>query len=339
MRAKMENKNSKNINSTRDTSIDLLKGISMLWIICIWHLLSYSTTGQPQTWSFGGELTMAFMAIFMFYSGYCLTKYSFSKWQDAKTFYMKRIKRFYIPYIISIILLALSGLFSTEPWFVSKTQFVTSILGLSSFVSPAVGTLWFMSMLMFFYIITPLIKSKTKTTHQILIGTTIFALICIINNITNTTDYRFFILMPIYVLGLVTPHRLFNRVKNHWWSLALVTSLGFFKYGIEYLIEIPFTIATIINCILATIGASVICTRINNLLKNNMFYLRSVELIAYILLCAYLFHREICMVLNYILKINNIQLTYYVLLPYIPIIFIASYIIQSLFDKIKLKQE
>ena len=112
--------------------------------------------------------------------GYFLRKYPFRDRADVLTFYRKRFSRFYGLYFLSAITLLIGGFFTDKSWFDSYHQFFLTLCGLTTFSPPQPGTLWFMSMLMFFYLVTPFIqygKSENQdpecdrsTTHHATLG-------------------------------------------------------------------------------------------------------------------------------------------------------------------------
>ena len=172
----------KTLSKSRDLSFDVTRVVCTLWIVGIWHLMNYIPNQAPAalTTGIGEPVTITALSCFMFISGYFLRKYPFRDRADVLTFYRKRFSRFYGLYFLSAITLLIGGFFTDKSWFDSYHQFFLTLCGLTTFSPPQPGTLWFMSMLMFFYLVTPFIqygKSENQdpecdrsTTHHATLG-------------------------------------------------------------------------------------------------------------------------------------------------------------------------
>ena len=85
----------------RDISIDIIRAISMIYVIAIWHLSNYT-----QTFSLEGTfpycITVAIMGTFMFVSGFLLKgKYNITGKDDVINFFKKRFIRIIPLYILA----------------------------------------------------------------------------------------------------------------------------------------------------------------------------------------------------------------------------------------------
>ena len=143
----------------RDETLDVARALSVLWIVGILHLTTYIDTSaySKMEWTVIFKGMYASLATFTFLSGYFLKNKSFGKDGDSYRFYMGRLKRFWIPFFIACTSLYIIGAVVGKPWFESPQNFVLSLCGLSIFFLPLPGTLWYMVMLLFFYILTPAI--------------------------------------------------------------------------------------------------------------------------------------------------------------------------------------
>ena len=142
------------ISNKRDLTIDFAKVLCMAYIVFYRHLANYGDVYSARHY-LSYEVTISVMGVFMFYGGWFFKKADFNSLIGVKKFYKRRFYRFYILFLLSILLLYLGGLMLHKPWFDSNLQLILTSLGLSSFYQPNVNTLWFMSMLMLFYILTP----------------------------------------------------------------------------------------------------------------------------------------------------------------------------------------
>ena len=126
---------------------DIARALCVLYIVVFWHGHDY----LGEDFILGSDLTFVcekfttiVLACFTFISGYFLRKYNFDTLADVKSFYVKRIKRFYVLFFISALLLFIMK------WMDLKC-FITTVLGIGTFSLPSCRTLWYMSMLMLFY--------------------------------------------------------------------------------------------------------------------------------------------------------------------------------------------
>lgn len=56
----------------RNYFIDILRSCSMLWIVCIWHLLGYSSLYSIANEGWANMITIIALGFFLFISGYLL---------------------------------------------------------------------------------------------------------------------------------------------------------------------------------------------------------------------------------------------------------------------------
>ena len=141
------------MKSTRLLYIDVARVIAMTWIVGWWHLIQYCKGGElPYRFNGDTSITMLMLGLFMFLSGYLLGKKEMKTLDDVKTFYKSRFWRFYLLYVASVVTFPITG-FNR-----SLGVMFTTLTATSTFILPQPVTLWFLSMLAGFYILTPLIK-------------------------------------------------------------------------------------------------------------------------------------------------------------------------------------
>lgn len=134
---------------------------------------------------------------------------------DVKLFYWKRFKRFYIPYLVCLTVLFLGG------WFESGKQFVLSLIGLSTYIGSSPNTVWYFSMLMSFYALTPILLYLKKRNHFYFYALT-FGLICLYVLFSRINGMYF----PFYLLGiLITDKRL--KVLTSKWIYIITFMISF----------------------------------------------------------------------------------------------------------------
>lgn len=221
--------------SNRDSTFDIFRALCALEIIAFWHIFfylpdEYSLTGINL--EIGKYLTMIALSGFSFMSGYMLKKYEFNTWGDVWIFFKKRFKRFYILLFLSCFSLYAVGLIMHHPWFTDTKQFVFTLLGLNVFFPPLATTLWFFSMMIFFYLITPVIKAPRKVFLRVVLAFAILGLLLILNKVSHA-DSNVLYYYPFYMLGLLLPHDIVEKIKRHRLvvlPLSLLCLSGAFAY-------------------------------------------------------------------------------------------------------------
>lgn len=202
----------------RDISVDIIRAISMIYVIAIWHLSDYT-----QTFSLEGTfpycITVAVMGTFMFISGFLLKrKYEITGICDVKIFFKKRFVRIIPLYILAASYYVMVG---DMNWW----RVLISIFGFSTFMQPMTNTLWFVEMIILFYILYPFLWSKS--TDKILFkASLIYFLTFVFDGVLLNIDIRFFYYLPCFVMGMILPGSTFSKIKQ---SLYLfITGLTFF---------------------------------------------------------------------------------------------------------------
>ncbi|WP_410263995.1 acyltransferase family protein [Alistipes putredinis] len=205
----------KTLSKSRDLSFDVTRVVCTLWIVGIWHLMNYIPNQAPAalTTGIGEPVTITALSCFMFISGYFLRKYPFRDRADVLTFYRKRFSRFYGLYFLSAITLLIGGFFTDKSWFDSYHQFFLTLCGLTTFSPPQPGTLWFMSMLMFFYLVTPFINMANPKIK--ILNATVLLLIMLLWGQVATIDRSVFLYYLMYVLGLYCTPQLVKKFNGH----------------------------------------------------------------------------------------------------------------------------
>lgn len=318
----------------RNVVIDGVRSLCAIYIISFWHLTDYlpnrmGVANNDLLSSFATIGTIISLAGFSFISGFCLSKYKFNSIHDFLPFYTKRLKRFYPLFLLSAISLYLGGIFTEHTWYISTWQFVSTIIGVNLFFPPITMTLWYISMIMFFYFITPFVlyyKNDLCKTSFILLG--ILAVLLITNHY-HKIDYNLFKYLPFYVLGLLIPHRIiddefYNKKIYSIASLVLIfvcTWLCFIYNDSNLLFRIVQYIAMLSGVILLF--------ALSNLVKCQFF-----TFVSYASMTAYLFHRQIYFVSVKLFADAGGYLNIYSALITSIFIFLFSYYLQKYYDRI-----
>lgn len=132
----------------RDLKYDIARSFAMIWIVGIYHMSEYvSLPLHTQQWA--RIVTWSCLGVFTFISAYFLSgKNTFFNFSDIFLFYKKRLLRFYPLFFVAAITMLLIDF---NDW----DQTWRGLLGVSSYYAPQINTLWYISMLIGFYLITP----------------------------------------------------------------------------------------------------------------------------------------------------------------------------------------
>lgn len=317
----------------RNVGLDMAKCISTLWIVGVWHLTGYLNSTVADS-NVCGAITMTVLFCFMFVSGMLMHKYEFKDWNSVKVFYFKRFWRFWILFFISSVTLYLAGVVVHKEWFVSMQQLILTICGLSSVFPPIPGTIWFMSMLMLFYILTPIIRWNKTITYTITSASIVYLLFVTLQVYVNGVDRGLFVYFPAFVLGLITPiDRISKFVSSKGvclgsliiWTIIVVSSMHVANNVFGILVQILFSLLGTI-CLL---GIGIMLS-----LVENEIFLKSIRFLSYLSLSLYLFHRQVYQGVLFISRGRgvevNIILMYVIMLP---VAILVAYFIQKLYDK------
>jgi peptidoglycan/LPS O-acetylase OafA/YrhL len=179
----------------------------MFYIVGIFHLSQYlGDEFYLNNNVYGNSIMWSCLGTFSLISGYLIgRKYNCETWGDVMFFYKKRVVRFYPLFFLSAILLYSIGFNNLE-------QTINSLLGLAPFLKPRPLTLWYISMIMVFYFITPFVLRgvRVKRSLFLIVGFVVLSRFIDI-------DYRFIFNLFFYFIGIcssnITTTEFFNKIK------------------------------------------------------------------------------------------------------------------------------
>lgn len=207
----------------RDTLFDTVRAICALEIIGYWHMFEYIGIRNHE---FGEIITIGVLATFTFTSSYFLGQRQII---NVKEFYIRRLKRFYIPFFVSLsILFAANIIYSPK-------VYILSIVGLSGLFPPMPITLWYLDMLILFYLLTPWLQNSNNEKRYYLCHIGCFILLLILTFFFGA-DNRMAIYFPFYSLGLIGGPKLVRSIirRRNWLFIISSTILGLFLIYRKY---------------------------------------------------------------------------------------------------------
>lgn len=310
---------------SRNHAIDWLRAWSVLYIVGYWHLFNYVLNFPQYANIYTTYLTYIVLGIFTLTSGYLLATRSLHlNFYEVKTFYYRRLIRIYPLYFLALIAFLFTGLANSKT--VLKGMLLTSMLQ-----PPAPPTLWFITMIMLFYVIAPVLISYTEQLIAYLIwcGIIIISLISI-HVFIQPIDLRILMYFPAFAAGIIIArnqllHYMLNKYR---WLLALLLMPAFwlFTTGKDNTL---YGIAALIPSIV--VGSLAFLVYAEQYLGNR--YNAIIAVISYASFCMYLFHRIVYkyLVMLYFPQELLLQIAYLLIFG-VGISFIISYMIQKYYD-------
>ena len=317
----------------RIISIDIARALCMIWIVAFWHLgprLGYNIQKDVCY----ETITYISLAAFTFYSGLFLGKKEIS----AFDFYKKRFIRFYPLFFMVCVLMYMShgGIKSLLHLFYALT-------GLSIFIPPHTPVLWYMDMLLVFYVITPvMLESKYltigggKTVNILIRAFILYSLFYVMSCYTRMEGILQY--FPFYIVGMIIP---INSVQIGSFKrcIALATTMTVWLIIILLLIiKYGLFRDLYVEELLNVCGVFLIIAVTNIVEKKaNSRVLELFSILSYASLTAYLLHNMCFGIFKAISSDADGTIPIYMAPMILVIIFVVSYYVQKLYDKLVFK--
>lgn len=321
----------------RDFRFDIARAVSMCYIIAALHLSQYLGLQYYIYETYIGRLiTFSCLGLFTFMSGYLIGgKYDFTPSTDSTTksillFYKKRFVRIYPLFLVATILLYVIG-------FNKLKASIGGLLGIAPFVAQQPKTLWYISMLMIFYLITPLVNRKSIW-WKVLISTGFILLFGLLKLFIHV-DIRFIFNLFFYCLGLVMSGIKIGYISktdhsNIWFHIVIIVAF------VAVLLLTNRWFPNSISFFSVSALGVVALFSLSNLLSNihNKAFFKIVGFVSYASMVCYMFHRffywvglELCSPAETIWKIVYLEIVFIFGL-------VVSYFIQCGYDRIFVKK-
>lgn len=296
---------------------DIVRGICVLEIVFFWHIFDYISPTECK--AMFTPLTCGALACFTFLSGFFLGK----KKIDCRKFYISRLKRF-----MPLLLLAAFSFYILH--MISFKTMLFTVTGLSCFVLPQPLTLWFFSMMIVLYALTPLLLYKLDILNscdkkKLLLRSILVYCLLFILNIIFPTDYRFLVYYPFYIVGIIFPYDKFCSIYKYKFVIGLLVVVLLF---VAYWLNNVYVVTEMIQG-LGGMSLILILSSIIDKYKCNVTVL-AFSFLSYISMTAYLFHRVVYGLFRRFLQLQYLE-WWHVLFMMILLMLIAYYI-QKLYD-------
>ena len=329
----------------RIIEFDCARALAMMYIIGFWHLRHYTffrLSSIPYAETIGSFITIGALCTFTFISAFFLGNNIIHNKDELINFFKRRFLRLYPLFIISCFSLFYISIsfFKTlgqEGYFESYNQLALTLLGLGCFAPQAPLTVWYASMIIFFYFITPFVLYKIEQRLQLSIGilVIIFIFICMNSLIWRyfSVDSRFFEHYIIYFLVLILSHYhreviLRTILNNKFYLINTIIVLGLLPIaGIMYRLKGNLSESFIVHIFVIYFG-TIVFLAFARLLAKVQILNKALSFISYTSMTCYLFHRQY---FEIIAKIFGKFSTLLAILALFSLIIISFYI-QKLYD-------
>jgi peptidoglycan/LPS O-acetylase OafA/YrhL len=206
---------------TRKVPIDVMRAVSMLYIVGYWHLLDYT---KVVSWHYNPltyRLTVGALALFVLISGFLTGRQDGGLARgEIWEFYRTRFWRIYIPFVIASGLFLAAGMNDT----VTLIKGVTLVAML---LAPPPFTLWFVSMIVLFYLVAPLlIGLRGNRVAYIAVCTAIVGAMALYQAETGRMDMRLALYFPCFAAGIFLGARSLPSSTISLIGLLLVAALA-----------------------------------------------------------------------------------------------------------------
>ena len=310
------------MTTSRNLTIDIVRVLCTLEIVAFWHMLDYYPNPEAYKIVGGLSVTDGVLSAFAFISGLFLGKQSISPLE----FYAKRIKRFLLLFAIALGILYAGSVIE------SFTDYVFALTGISCFIEPMPKTLWFFTMMVLFYWITPLIclGNSNKWYNKLLMSIAVYAILLLIHVFIHPIDYRVLLYFPFYVIGIICPLSATKWRNTH--SFTIIALGGAVSFLNLFSSQLDFCIPRFISCLFSAAMILGVGNIISNFLGEKVKSF--ITVISYACMCAYLFHRPIYEAFQRVFENEQGTMPIYLIPIMIITLFIISYYIQKAYDKV-----
>ena len=326
----------------REYRFDVVRVVCMTYIVTYVHLYGYiypqgrMTPFQPASIA----LAHACLGVFTFVSGYLLgKKYCFGPQGDADvwTFYKKRILRIIPLFVLASIALWLIGFNGTRAT-------MNGLLCISPFVDPKPMTLYYIPVILWCYLLTPLI-SKHGMKWRAVSCLAIMILLIVIRILLPSVDSRFIFNVFFYFVGIVSASCFDWKFKASYGTAIKTFSVLAFALMVAIAINRSLLYGTVTQIALGALGVFPIlflCEGISHLFFDSpharqkgvkSISCQLIIAISYASMCSYMFHRFFYWAAETIWNPadTSVKWLYMIAVGY-PIILVLSYAIQKLYD-------
>jgi len=304
--------------------VDYLRAGAILYIVGFWHLWEYAPDAPHYQNSFTHTLTFMALGLFVFISGFLLGGARVPvNFAGVMSFYGKRLLRIYPLYGLALVVFVLCGL---TDWATAAK----SATGVVMFFGPSPATLWFVAMLIWFYLLAPvLIISARNACVFIGMCCALYLGMAMLAVALPQADKRLFIYFPAFAAGIAAGAQLWEPGRWRIYAgiaacvfaglLASAGNFGLFTVPLEGAVAVTGP-AFVFAC----------CAHGAQSFAPN----RTVALVSYAGFAMYLFHRPLLgWAKDLFMPQGFFPQWFYLTILCLPIVLLLSWGLQATYDK------
>ena len=314
-------------SNDKSLSIELLRAACVLYIVGFWHLMYYTHGFAGYDNPVTNRVTVLVLGLFTFLSGFLLARTPMRLGApDLKRFYVKRFLRIYPLYLLALLAFWALGI-------ADRGIALKAALGLSMVYGPPPSTLWFITMILLFYLVAPLlIALRAATLRFVLASVAIFAVTLACGRAASG-DIRIAEYFPAFALGV-------------WWAnhtqgtglrgglAATAAAAAAWALSLAMAVDPQFSLWAMP---LATFGALAILLLAGRVpMAREGAFVRAVTRLSYASFAMYLFHRVVYKGLHALYDPASPALGLaYLLLVCLPVVIVAAFLVQRGYDRLQ----
>jgi len=299
----------------------------MLYIVGYWHLFNYTGAFPGYANAFTGSVTEIVLGLFSTVSGFLIGLTARDS-DNVITFYKKRLIRIYPLYVVAIVLFFVYGLNDAA-------TSIKSMVFLSMYYGPTPATLWFVTMLMLFYLVTPVLLKIIQSPKKLLVAVLgVFAITLLLQAAFESVDIRILYYFPCYSLGLYCArYGIRTKIVN---VISAVTLIFF--WILLSLIDIDSLMFNELRNVPKILGFSYLVFSASCIYEKKFKRFFVISVLSYSSYAMYLFHRPIYATLQsiYFPETGPNQVLYLMTAGLLTVLFV-SWGAQRLYDTIYVK--
>ena len=326
----------------REYRFDVVRVVCMTYLVMYVHLYGYIYPQGRMTFYQPVSIAMAHacLGLFTFVSGYLLgKKYLFGQHgnSDICAFYKKRILRIIPLFVIASIALWLIGFNKGE-------STVNGLLCISPFVDPKPRTLYYIPIILWCYLATPLL-SRYGLRWRVYGSLSIIAVLTVACCLYSSIDNRFVFNVFFYLVGLISASYFEWKFKTPYNTTIKVIAILAFVLTVAIIIHYSKQYSTSAQLGIGAAGVFVIlfsCEGITNLFFGSQnssghgfkaHICKIIGIVSYASMASYMFHRFFYWTAEKIWNPSDASIKWcYMIVVVYPIILALSYTIQKLYD-------
>lgn len=312
-------------SDNRSVSLDLLRGVCVLYIVGFWHLFNYTNAFPQYCNLITSGITWLVLGSFTFLSGFFVGKKNITFNREGVFWFLKkRMLRIYPLYVIALILYLIFDL--TDLHTVLKAAVAVSML-----FGPVPPTLWYVTMLLIFYLASPLLIISVKKSRIFFVFALFIFFSPLFYTFLKSVDIRLFTYFPAFYLGIITSVKGGQYIKK--WSLIILLFYGVIIAAFLIFKQNYLFINWLLSPFFIGAGAYFIFWFFKNKIWVSELFKPMIFLLAYSSYSMYLFHRPVYMLLRKVyFPVTDVAQAGYLVFFCLPCVILVSFCLQKLCD-------